>query len=215
MINLKHVLFFLILIFGLEGYGQDTIKSFATSYNSEVFDTPEVPERLTFGNISIDSDNNKWICTNNGVIVMFDGQNWKMFNQKDSLPSNHYSSVFFDSNNGIWTSSDKDYYKFDGKFWRKITDVKINSYKGGCDIITKGISLRKIDNFYGYKNTDKTQSEILKNSLNNAIRLTQSLWQVELINLMALCGVSIRCLNMCFVMPLLILRIFGLELLAV
>ena len=92
------------------------------------------------GSVAFDSQNNKWIPTDNGL-VKFDGENWTFFNTSSSqIPTNSLNSVAVDADDVIWIgTNDAGIVKYDGVFWtvfnssnsnllnNEITNIRINS----------------------------------------------------------------------------------------
>ena len=60
-----------------------------------------------YKHITIDSNGNKWIATQNNGLLRFDGTNWEVFNTTNTpaLTSNMINHVFFDSEENLWVST--------------------------------------------------------------------------------------------------------------
>lgn len=68
--------------------------------------------------VVIDSYNNKWIGTNNGL-AKFDGSKWTNYNTSNSqIPNNTILSMSLDVNNSIWVGTLSGLAKFDGTTWK-------------------------------------------------------------------------------------------------
>ena len=70
------------------------------------------------GSIYIDSNNTKWITTNNGLAKL-SGNNWTVYDTTNSgLPSNIVGSIMKDKLNNFWFATDgKGVVKYDGMNW--------------------------------------------------------------------------------------------------
>jgi ligand-binding sensor domain-containing protein len=70
--------------------------------------------------IAVDSKDNKWFGTNNGV-VKFDGTNWTKYGISDGLPDTMVNAIAIDSLDNKWFGTNKGLSKFDGKHWQTFT----------------------------------------------------------------------------------------------
>ena len=78
------------------------------------------------GTVLIDSNNVKWITTNNGLVRM-KGNTWTVYDTTNSeIPSNLCASVIQDKQNNLWmVIPDKGAVKFDGTNWTEYNDQNI------------------------------------------------------------------------------------------
>ncbi len=78
------------------------------------------------GTVLIDSNNVKWITTNNGLVRM-KGNTWTVYDTTNSgIPSNLCASVIQDKQNNFWmVIPDKGAVKFDGTNWTEYNDQNI------------------------------------------------------------------------------------------
>jgi len=68
--------------------------------------------------LSVDSQNNLWIGTNNGL-VKFNGQKWNNYNSNNSgLPNNEINSIAIDAKDILWIGTERGgMARFDGHEW--------------------------------------------------------------------------------------------------
>ena len=68
--------------------------------------------------IAIDKDGNKWIGTDGGGLVKFDGNTWTVYNTVNSgLPYNNVSLITIDSNSNKWFVASGKLVEFDNSTW--------------------------------------------------------------------------------------------------
>jgi len=81
------------------------------------------------GGIAVDTNNNKWFGTDNGV-VKFDGTTWHTYTTSDGLPDNYIECIAVDKNNNIWIGTGNDgmgIAKFNGTTWTTFTQHSTNN----------------------------------------------------------------------------------------
>ena len=66
--------------------------------------------------IAIDKENNKWFCTETGVLK-FDGKTWTNYTTKDGLIDNYIRAIAIDKKGNKWFGTNKGLVKFDDKTW--------------------------------------------------------------------------------------------------
>ena len=85
--------------------------------------------------ISIDESGNKWIGTDRGGLVKFDGTDWTVYNAiLSGLPGNSISCIAIDDSDNKWIGTPKGLVKFDGTEWtvynESNSDLPSNSIQG-------------------------------------------------------------------------------------
>ncbi|MEZ5083384.1 MAG: two-component regulator propeller domain-containing protein [Bacteroidales bacterium] len=106
----KIFLGFLIILFAMAGYAQDTQWQIYNTSNSGL------PSNYIHA-IAMDQNGSKWIGTSNGL-VKFDENNWTIYNTSNSgLPSNAINGIVIDGIGTKWIGTWNGLVKFDGTTW--------------------------------------------------------------------------------------------------
>jgi len=112
--------------------------------------------------IAIDSKGNKWITTNNGGLVKYDGASWTVYTKENSdLPANSIYSIFIDKNDNVWLGLSGYLVKFDGTTWSIWTSGETDNGVGG---VISAIAIDESDNIWIGKDWNLG---VAKASLNN------------------------------------------------
>lgn len=113
-----------------------------TQYNTE--NTSMISNYIH--SIAIDSKGNKWITTNNGGLVKYDGANWTVYTKENSdLPANSIYSIFIDKNDNVWLGLSGYLVKFDGTTWSIWTSSETDNGVGG---VISAIAINESDNIW-------------------------------------------------------------------
>ena len=127
----------------------------------------EIPSN-TINCIAMDSDNNKWIGTNEGL-VKFDGITWEICDTTNSeLPSNWIFCIAIDKSDNKWIGTSEGLVKFDGITW-----IVYNSTNSGLP--SNQIEKIVIDN-YGNKWLGKVSDGIWQ--LFGLVKFDDNTWTV-------------------------------------
>ena len=126
MIKVSKIIFILFIFFSCKKNENNTPQpqivgeqdSLATiSFN--VYNSSNSPLNSDIINdVFIDSQNNKWFATDDGLYRLNSTSNWSIFSKNNTeLESDIVNVIIEDNNNLIWVGTDKGLASFDGENW--------------------------------------------------------------------------------------------------
>lgn len=130
-----------------------------------------LPDDFVTG-IAIDTNNNKWVSTANGV-AMYDDNSWTTFTSTDGLIENYSLCIAVDKSNNVWVGSNNGVSKYNGTTWSTFTttqgliDNSVNYIYGAPDgsvwfATAIGVSKYNQGVFTNYSTTDGLSSNVIK-----------------------------------------------------